>query len=135
MTDLVERLRACADDPMWTSHAEVPKAICRKAASEIERLRAALAQRGEVVPQEPIGEVVIGEDGFTKGWTVVKWRADVPPIAAGTKLYATPQQRKPLTFTEVCELMPPDFQWGDKCTPALVRHVLEAAHGIKNEKP
>ena len=40
--------------------------------------------------QEPIGEVVVGDEGVVKGWTVVKWRADLPPIAVGTKLYAAP---------------------------------------------
>lgn len=36
-----------------------------------------------------VGDVVIGEDGMTKGWTVVRWRKDLPPIATGTKLYTT----------------------------------------------
>jgi len=44
--ELVERLRLCADDPMWADHAEVPKAWLREAVAalsgadaEIERLR------------------------------------------------------------------------------------------------
>lgn len=37
---LVERLRACAEDPMWADHAEVPKVLCAAAAAEIERLTA-----------------------------------------------------------------------------------------------
>lgn len=36
---LIERLRACAADPMWADHAEIPKAWCAEAADEIERLR------------------------------------------------------------------------------------------------
>ena len=48
---------------------------------------AALAEQAQ---PEPIGEVVIGEEGMVKGWTVVRWRADLPPIAPGTKLYTTP---------------------------------------------
>lgn len=49
-----------------------------------------------------IGEVVVGEDGFTKGWTVVRWRADLPPIPVGTKLYTTPQvMMPPLTADQV----------------------------------
>lgn len=43
----------------------------------------------------PIGEVVIGEEGTTKGWTVIRWRADLPPIAVGTKLYAAPVVAQP----------------------------------------
>lgn len=41
MTDILEvqRLRACAADPMWADHAEIPKAWCAEAADEIERLR------------------------------------------------------------------------------------------------
>jgi len=35
----VQRLRACAADPMWADHAEIPKAWCAEAADEIERLR------------------------------------------------------------------------------------------------
>lgn len=40
------------------------------------------------------------------------------------------QARQPLTFAQVCDLMPPDFGWNDPCTPGLVRHIIEAAHGI-----
>ena len=39
-TDIVERLDACADDPMWAAHCEMSKATARKAAAEITRLRA-----------------------------------------------------------------------------------------------
>ena len=38
--------------------------------------------------------------------------------------------REPLTFAQVCDLMPPDFGWNAPCTPGLVRHIIEAAHGI-----
>lgn len=68
--------------------------------------------RAERVPerQEPIGEVIIGEEGFTKGWTVIKWRADLPPIPVGMKLYAAPQpapepaERKLLTKDQIINL-------------------------------
>ena len=40
MIDIVERLDACADDPMWAAHCEMSKATARKAAAEITRLRA-----------------------------------------------------------------------------------------------
>lgn len=51
---------------------------------------------------EHIGEVVVGENGFTKGWTVVRWREDLPPIPVGTKLYTTPQvMMPPLTADQV----------------------------------
>ena len=33
---LVARLQACADDPMWANHAEVPKALCAAAAQALE---------------------------------------------------------------------------------------------------
>lgn len=33
---LVESLRACADDPMWADHAEVPKRLCVAAARALE---------------------------------------------------------------------------------------------------
>lgn len=35
----VRRLLACASDPMWADHAEIPKSWCTEAAQEIERLR------------------------------------------------------------------------------------------------
>lgn len=33
---LVARLQACADDPMWADHAEVPKRLCAAAAKALE---------------------------------------------------------------------------------------------------
>jgi hypothetical protein len=62
---------------------------------------------------EPIGEVVIGE-GDTKGWTVVKWRADVPPIAVGTKLYTHPP-RGPDSAREAQDAA--RFQYLQNCPP------------------
>ena len=38
--DIVERLQACADDPMWAHHAEIPKSWCKQAADTISRLTA-----------------------------------------------------------------------------------------------
>ena len=48
---LVARLTACADDPMWADHAEVSKALLRKAAQALEEADALaghyMAQRDE----------------------------------------------------------------------------------------
>ena len=33
---LVARLQACADDPMWADHAEVPKSLCAAAAQALQ---------------------------------------------------------------------------------------------------
>lgn len=37
---LVARLMACAEDPMWADHAEVPKALLRRAAEALEETAA-----------------------------------------------------------------------------------------------
>lgn len=37
--DLIKRLRACAEDPMWADHCEMSKTTVLRAADEIERLR------------------------------------------------------------------------------------------------
>jgi hypothetical protein len=42
MSDLVERLRLCAEDPMWDAHAEVSKALLTNAADRIQTLEAVL---------------------------------------------------------------------------------------------
>jgi hypothetical protein len=60
--------------------------------------------------------------------------ADMALHDAHMQIAELKQQRTPLTFTQLCSLMPPDFQWGDPCNPALARHILEAAHGITGEK-
>lgn len=39
MTNVLERLRHCAEDPMWSDHAEVNKSLLREAVLEIQRLR------------------------------------------------------------------------------------------------
>lgn len=44
MSDLIERLQACYEDPMWADHSEVPKALLRSAAAEIKRLQAEIAK-------------------------------------------------------------------------------------------
>jgi len=38
VSGLVERLRACAEDPMWADHAEAPKTLCAGAADMLEEL-------------------------------------------------------------------------------------------------
>ncbi|MGI9295971.1 MAG: hypothetical protein ACR2PS_18460 [Pseudomonadales bacterium] len=43
MTDIVERLLAGANDPMWANHSEFPKKYLKEAADEIERLRSEVA--------------------------------------------------------------------------------------------
>lgn len=46
---LIERLRKCADDPMWDAHAEVSKALLREVIVGLEKLAAQLEQlRAEV---------------------------------------------------------------------------------------
>ena len=50
MSDLVERLRGYAEDPMWDAHAEVPKQLLANAADRIEWLEQKLRQTaGECV--------------------------------------------------------------------------------------
>ena len=52
---LVKRLTACAEDPMWADHAEVPKALLWKAAGALEEAEARaghyMAQRDELRSQ------------------------------------------------------------------------------------
>jgi hypothetical protein len=52
MKNIVDRLLACANDPMWANHAEVSKELCASAAEEIESLRELLcivrAERDEL---------------------------------------------------------------------------------------
>ena len=90
--------------------------------------------------QEPVGEVVIGESGFTKGWTVVQWREDLPPIATGTKLYTAPQATQPLTDEQIAALVLQTVYEGDASTPHRdawateigipFARAIERAHGI-----
>lgn len=39
MTDIVERLEASLNDPMWADHAEISKAALKSTIEEIRRLR------------------------------------------------------------------------------------------------
>ena len=39
MTDLIERLNVCANDPMWCEHAEVQKSLLREAGAALEAAR------------------------------------------------------------------------------------------------
>lgn len=64
MTDIVERLDACADDPMWAAHCEMSKATARKAAAEITRLRAE-AEALRKALQEAVHQA-IDYDGFVR---------------------------------------------------------------------
>ena len=52
MKNIVDRLLACANDPMWANHAEGSKELCASAAEEIESLRELLlivrAERDEL---------------------------------------------------------------------------------------
>lgn len=43
---VVQRLRACADDPMWADHAEVSKKLLHEAANQILGMFALLQNRG-----------------------------------------------------------------------------------------
>jgi hypothetical protein len=40
MTTLQDKLRACADDPMWADHCEMRKVTAQLAAFELDRLQA-----------------------------------------------------------------------------------------------
>ena len=91
-------------------------------------LRQAIAE-AEQEQGQPVAEVT-SETGaeITMSW----WHEPALPI--GTKLYTTPQQRKPLTDDEIAEVAermeasdPTDSFWRD-----FARSV-EAAHGIKGE--
>jgi hypothetical protein len=61
---LVERLTACAEDPMWAEHAEVPKALLRKAAEALEETEALaghyMAQRDELRSQTLDLALIVG---------------------------------------------------------------------------
>ena len=52
MSDIVKHLRDCQNDPMWADHAEIPKAWCKGAADEIERLRKELYMRTRSLSEE-----------------------------------------------------------------------------------
>jgi hypothetical protein len=53
-------------------------------------------------------------------------------LIAAVRFYAaqTAAQAEPVTFAAICDLMPPEFAWGEPCTPGLVKHIIEQAHGI-----
>lgn len=98
---------------------------------------------------EPIGEVVIGEDGTVKGWTVVRWRKDLPPIAVGTKLYAAPPAPSQPAATDAPQPEPapnalrqltaalqadPDYAWSWHCNLAMpVMDATGVTHRVANE--
>lgn len=42
--DIVEYLKCCANDPMWSDHVEMRKDIVMRAAEEIEALRKQVAE-------------------------------------------------------------------------------------------
>ena len=81
--------------------------------------------------QEPVAEVVIGKYPWDYGLSVVYLEKC---LLAGTKLYTTPPQRKPLTRGQIREIevdvsLNPSF---DYITPAeQLCRAIEAAHGIK----
>jgi hypothetical protein len=92
----------------------------------------AMAEAGRVIAGEPLaaepqaaGEVVIGEEGITKGWTVIRWRADLPPIAVGTKLYTSPPAA-PLAAADA-------RHWCDTCQVALSHHSKLQCDGCEQE--
>lgn len=41
-TELINQLRLAGEDPMWADHAEVPKALLLRAATELTNMREAL---------------------------------------------------------------------------------------------
>jgi hypothetical protein len=140
MSDIVQRLRSCADDPMWADHAEVPKRLCAAAADEIEQLRKAneaFGRRQEwwnermfALEQErdryraalaaPQGEAVAtlhDDGGFT--WKRDEYRRLYDRQRAGWRMdvYAAPPQRvPPLQWVEA----PERTQWGAGMMEALL---------------
>ena len=82
----------------------------------------------EHTEQEPLATVTseTGAD-ITMSW----WHEPALPI--GTKLYATPPQRKPLTDEEIfaCENSVPDEIVSDRDWCIHFARAIEAAHGIK----
>lgn len=55
---LLERLRACAEDPMWADHAEVHKSLLAMAVAEIERLQAGPAPTCGTVARSPFVHLI-----------------------------------------------------------------------------
>jgi hypothetical protein len=86
----------------------------------LEAGRQAIVEAAKQEQGEPVGEMVAWPNDFER--VGVDWISYVPDV--GTKLYTTPQQRKPLTN----EQLKPHYQnheWLDGVRFA------EAAHGIK----
>ena len=80
---------------------------------------------------EQLGEPVAVMELHSGGWDLVEdidtdWLETLP---FGTKLYTTPQQRKPLTDNEICNMV---ARISDVRSPYLqFARAIEAAHGIK----
>ena len=89
-------------------------------------LRAAL---GQPVEQEPAAGVIGWKNHIPNSGTVVHWTALMPPL--GTKLYAHPQPRQPLTPEAVNDL------WIKHARSGAYIHAfaqaIERAHGIGGE--
>lgn len=59
--DIVQTLKLCANDPMWSDHAEVNKATLKRAIVEILKLRAAL---GNIANQMTLKELKQNHEGI-----------------------------------------------------------------------
>ena len=58
MTDIAERLRLSANDPMWADHCEISKALVAKAADRIEELTKALTLAEDVLSRFPFSTAI-----------------------------------------------------------------------------
>jgi len=87
----------------------------------------------EMETVEPVGEIILQDTKYHGRAMAVKPCGKNGVLPEGTKLYAAPPQRKPLTDEEIAEIA---------ATPAAIpgsyvhsfARAIEAAHGIKEEK-
>lgn len=104
--DIVERLQACADDPMWAHHAEIPKKWCAEAAAEITRLRAAISAPPAVPPVPPNDWLqAIADRMPTHPWGIGSRRSEAfafarAVLAASQPPAAQPESAQPVPATK-----------------------------------
>ena len=128
-----DALEDIGDEWGFTSQRTVPKrkealtAIKEALANEaLEKMAENARELGlDYEPeQEPVGEIVDAIEGaFKCSFTKM--------LPVGTKLYATPPQRKPLTDEEINAMFSEALK-GNKLV-AYVARAIEAAHGIKEK--
>ncbi len=79
---LVERLTACADDPMWADHAEAPKALLRKAAAALQEADALAAHYMVQRDEERKILQTQRERMIADGWRQTRYEAPVTDCEA-----------------------------------------------------